>query len=110
MARLLAIQKPDGGGIRPIAIGETLARLVGRSMVVQLRDALKEHLMPLQFGIAVPGGTEAVVLGIRAALQAHPDWVVLKVDVSNAFNTCTGHASLRHCWREARSSEASFPS
>ena len=86
MARLLAIQKPDAAGIRPIAIGETLARLVGRAMVVQLRDALQHLLMPLQFGIAVPGGTEAVVLGIRADLQAHPDWVVLKVDVANAFN------------------------
>ena len=87
MARLLAIQKPDSSGIRPVAIGETLARLVGRAMVVQLRDALQQALMPLQFGIAVQGGTEAVVLGIRAALQAHPDWVVLKVDVSNAFNS-----------------------
>ena len=87
MARLLAIAKPESSGVRPIAIGEIFTRLVGKAVVIQLRDALQNAMLPLQFGVAVPGGAEAVVLGIRAALEAHPEWVVLKVDVANAFNT-----------------------
>lgn len=33
------------------------------------------------------GGCETVVAGIRATLDLHPEWVVLQVDVANAFNT-----------------------
>ena len=87
MSRLLALLKPEPGGIRPIAIGEVLTRLIGRAIVVQIRDALQSILVPFQYGFAVPGGAEAVVHGIRAALAAQPDWVILKVDVANAFNS-----------------------
>ncbi|CAI7858978.1 unnamed protein product, partial [Closterium sp. NIES-54] len=48
--------------VRPIAIGE-------------------------QFGVGVTCGTEVVVRGVRRALADHPDWVVLQLDVANAFNS-----------------------
>ena len=64
-----------------------LYRLIGRAIVSQTRDALQSVFLPFQYGFAVPGGAEAVVHGIRAALTARPDWVILKVDVANAFNS-----------------------
>ena len=87
MSRMLALAKPDSGGVRPIAIGDILTRLIGRAIVVQIRDALHSALVPFQFGFAVLWGSEAVVHGIRAALPARPNWVILKVDVANAFNS-----------------------
>ena len=67
MSRLLAMAKPETGGIRPIAIGEILTRLIGRVIVVQLRDTLQSIFVPFQYGFAVPSGAKAVVHGIRAA-------------------------------------------
>jgi hypothetical protein len=36
--------------------------------------------------VVIKRGSEAVVHGIWAALDVHLDWVVLQVDVANAFN------------------------
>jgi hypothetical protein len=40
-----------------------------------------------QFGVAIKGRCEAVVHGIWVILNIHLNWVVLHVDVANAFNT-----------------------
>ena len=85
-SHLLALAKPNSG-VRPIAIGEVWMRLASRSVMLHYRDDFQELLAPLQLGVAVPGGSEAVVLGIRAALEAHPDWVLLSMDLTNAFNS-----------------------
>ena len=62
-------------------------RLASRSIMLHYRDDFQDILAPLQLGVAVPGGSEAVVLGICAALEAHPDWVLLSMDLTNAFNS-----------------------
>ena len=109
MSRLLAMEKPENGGIRPIAIGEVLTRLIGRAIVVQIRDALQDILLPFQYGFAVPGGAEAVVHGIRAALAARPDWVILKVDVANAFNSINRSAFFNALLENGEELQAIIP-
>jgi hypothetical protein len=83
--RLMAMAKPERG-VRPIAVGEVLLRLVGRAIGRQLREQFQQSLQPFQFGVATPGGCEAVVHGVRAHLDVHPDHVLLQTDVENAFN------------------------
>jgi len=39
-----------------------------------------------QFGMAIKGGCEVVVHGIRGVLDVHFDWVVLQMNVMNVFN------------------------
>ena len=56
--------QPDG--VRPLAVGEVLHRLVARAVGLQLRDRFQQHFAPLQYGVATPGGCEAIVAGIRA--------------------------------------------
>ena len=88
-SRLLAMAKPVPGGpdgIRPIAVGEMLHRLVARTVGMQLRQRFQAFFAPLQFGVATPGGCEAVVAGIRACLDVEPSSLVLQVDLANAFN------------------------
>ena len=56
-ASLMALQKP-AGGIRPIAIGEVLRRLVAKCFCnVYERDATA-YLWPRQIGVAAPLGAE----------------------------------------------------
>jgi hypothetical protein len=86
--RLLAMAKPIDGqpdGVRPLAVGEVLHRLVARAMILQLRDRFQQRFAPLQYGVATPGGCE-VVAGIRAYIEQEPQSLVLQVDLANAFN------------------------
>ena len=59
-ANFLALQKVDGG-IRPIAVGDTLRRLVLKCLCAEVRDDARDLFTPLQVGVAVPFATEAVV-------------------------------------------------
>ncbi len=70
-----------------IAVGETLYWLMNRVLCLQFCDVFVFHLSPYQFEVVVGGGYEVVLHGIWATLDAHLDWVVLHVDIANAFNT-----------------------
>ena len=86
-SRLIAISKETGGGVRPIAMGECLYRVVARALSIELRSELQAFFEPDQFAVATPGGCEALVWGVRAFTDAHPQTAVLQVDISNAFNS-----------------------
>ncbi len=84
--RLFAMAKLRVGGVRPIAVGQTLLRLSGRWLARQFREEFQTILAPFQFGVATRGGCEAVVHGVRAYLELHPGHVAVQTDVENAFN------------------------
>ncbi|CAI7790541.1 unnamed protein product [Closterium sp. NIES-53] len=90
-SRLIALAKP-GGGARPIAIGECLTRLAAKAALSAMGDAAREFFLPLQYGVAVPGGAETVIHAARAYLDAHPTSLVLQADIANAFNSVSRHA------------------
>ena len=86
-ATLLASRKK--GGHRPIAVGEVLRRLVSKclsSLACRLALAL---LSPLQLGVSVHGGFEAIVHATSRLMSSLPDNVrwILFLDFSNAFNS-----------------------
>ncbi len=41
----------------------------------------------VQFGVALPGGSERAVLSIQSALDSDPRNIAVFADISNAFNT-----------------------
>ncbi|CAI7801538.1 unnamed protein product [Closterium sp. NIES-53] len=84
---LVALQKPQGG-VRPIAIGEILPRLLSRCVALHFKQKIRDFFLPsLQFGVAVSAGIEVMAHAVQSALSLHPDWVVLELDVANAFNS-----------------------
>ncbi|GJP44896.1 hypothetical protein CLOM_g4297, partial [Closterium sp. NIES-68] len=84
---LVALAKPNRD-VRPIAIGEVLVRVLSRAVCLQLRDQMaRVFLASQQFGVGVTCGTEVTVRGVVRALADHPGWVVLQLDVANAFNS-----------------------
>jgi len=96
-AGLVALPKPSGG-IRPIAVGELLRRLTGKCLMQAVRPEARDHFWPAQAGVAVPGGAEAAVHGLRAWVSRHAashDLVVVKVDFQNAFNTVSRDVVLQ---------------
>jgi len=87
-APLMALNK-QGGGLRPIAIGETIRRLVSKCCCEATTEDCKVIFGPLQVGVATQGGAEASVHAARklaAEFGADPGKIMLKVDFSNAFN------------------------
>uniref|UniRef100_A0A1X7SSY7 Reverse transcriptase domain-containing protein n=1 Tax=Amphimedon queenslandica TaxID=400682 RepID=A0A1X7SSY7_AMPQE len=86
-ARLIALQK-KGGGIRPIAVGCSLRRLVAKIACSQVADDMAELLSPRQIGFGVKGGIEAAVHAARLFLnQMPPVEAFVKLDFKNAFNS-----------------------
>ena len=86
-ANLSAFVKKDGG-IRPIAVGETIRRLVGKTTSTKLTQAFKDSISPLNLGFAVESGAEAAVHAVRALLENPTnDDVSLKKDFANDFNS-----------------------
>jgi hypothetical protein len=87
-APLMALVK-QGGGLRPIAIGETIRRLVSKCCCEATTEDAKIIFGPLQVGVATQGGAEAAVHAARQLAKEFgedPGKIMLKVDFSNAFN------------------------
>jgi len=81
--------KPNGG-IRPIAVGLTLRRLVSKVALAAVLPSVSEYLQPYQVGVGVRGGAEGMVHALNrlvADQQNNPDLVVVSLDFQNAFNT-----------------------
>ena len=110
-ATLHALPKKQGG-VRPIAVGEVLRRLVGKLWCQAVREESRAYLWPLQVGVGVPSGCEAAVHATRGWLHrnsGHADKILLKLDFRNAFNSIDRTALLRQvrahapecaCWAD----------
>ena len=102
-ASLIAFSKPNGG-VRPIAVGNTLGRLVAKAAAFTLKAELKPKLFPHQLGVSVSGGAEAIVHSGRSFCNSNistPEpTAFLKIDFENAFNTIRRDAFLRTIQKE----------
>ena len=93
-ASLLAFAK-KGGGIRPIAVGYTLRRLVSKVANAHAVQSCASILAPRQLGVGIKGGAEALAHAARRFLsEMCPGQVLAKLDFSNAFNTLRRDAML----------------
>ena len=82
----MAVKKPNGG-IRPIAIGTILRKLISATLSKLISPQLPDFFCPFQYGVGVSGGAENVVQGLRIARALSGNQVVAEIDFTNAFNT-----------------------
>ena len=97
-ATLLAIQK-KGGALRPIAVGKTLRRLTSKCLSWAVKKAAYRTLTPLQLGVGVKCGCEAIVHSVSRTLKDYntppEDCWVLLLDFSNAFNSVSRNQMIK---------------
>ena len=93
-ARLHAGLKKDGG-LRPIAVGELLRRLASKCAAAAVADKAAALLAPLQLGVAIRGGCEAIIHATRQAVNKAGEKFVLRADLINAFNVADRAAALK---------------
>ena len=92
-AKLIALQK-NVNDVRPIAVGDSFRRLTAKLACHQLKKKISTFLAPHQYGVSTPGGAELMTHLIQASLEEHPEWIVIKTDAKNAFNTVDRSAFL----------------
>ena len=97
-ARLHAALKKDGG-VRPIAVGYLLRRLVGKCCASELKHRAATLLSPNQLGVGVQGGCETIVHAVKEVMQADPSLWLLQSDLVNAFNLADRNAAIQEIHR-----------
>jgi hypothetical protein len=99
-SRLVILLKPDGK-YRPIAVGELFYRLAG---VIAVRKVTKDAaalLAPHQLGVGVASGAEQIIHSLQHSLtDKDTKRALLKVDISNAFNSCDRARVLRQLYEQ----------
>ena len=86
--------------ICPIAVGEAMRRLTGKCLCILSKDKAAEFFGPFQLGVAYPAGAEKIIHGMRRCVQDHwndDDFVLCKIDLTNAFNMVSRQALLEEC-------------
>ena len=87
--------------VRPVAVGETLRRLAGRLLFSQ-KEVVEglTSMHPTQIGVAMKGAPEKLACALQELVNSFHkedptgDWVILQVDVSNAFNSMLRHEAM----------------
>ena len=72
-------------GILPIGIGESIRRLIGKTITKYLNGEIKEAAGPLQTCAGHGAGAEAAIHGMKDIFSSEETGVLL-IDASNAFN------------------------
>ena len=94
-SNLLPLAKEDGG-VRPIAVGDTCRRLAGKVLLrTTLMQTQSGSFRPRQTGVGVPMACDLIEMGVQSVAQSPgQEWVVLQVDLKNAFNSVSRQAML----------------
>lgn len=101
-ASLTALKKKDGG-IRPIAVGNVFRRLASKLVCRPAVRRLADELRPIQLGVGIAGGCESAAHAVRQYVHSRPQRgdVLVKLDVSNAFNSIRRDHLLETCQSRA---------
>ena len=102
-ATLLAIRKKSG-----VSIGEVLRWLTSKCFSSISRSTALLALAPLQLGVGVKGGCDAIIHAISSLMSSGnpaPHWTLL-LDFSNAFNNISREAMFKQIRRHVPSLSA----
>ena len=85
-AKLIGLNKDDGG-VRPIAVGNTLRRICSKCVSSFAADQRRNDFHGTQFGCGTSRGAEIAAHVFRRLLENehNPENVILKMDFKNAF-------------------------
>ncbi|KAL0221644.1 hypothetical protein RCL1_001498 [Eukaryota sp. TZLM3-RCL] len=90
-SRLIALTKPNGK-LRPIAVGESLYRLLSGIVFNRVGDKAKNYFTPFQYGIKTIDGASVAALTSDVFYHQNPNNCIFNLDFKNAFNSVTRSA------------------
>ncbi|KAL0222479.1 hypothetical protein RCL1_002333 [Eukaryota sp. TZLM3-RCL] len=83
---LIAVQKA-GGGVRPIAVGESIARILSSLIFNRISKKANIFLLPFQFEIKTIDGASSAALSSETFFLASSQNFIFNLDFKNAFNS-----------------------
>ena len=92
--RLIPLGKKPG--VRPISIGETVRRIIGKAILGVTGDSIREATGSLQLCGGQECGIEATIHAMHDTFGAEDVDAVLLVDATNAFNRLNREACMRN--------------
>ena len=92
--RLIALDKCPG--VRPIGVGETVRRVIGKSIATVLRSEIQQAAGPLQVCAGHLSGCEAAVHSMHRVFQSSISEGVILVDAFNSLNRETALRNIQH--------------
>ena len=93
-SRLIPLHKNPG--IRPIGIGESLRRLIGKTITKHFNSDIKEAAGPLLTCTGHGAGAEAAIHAMKDIFSSEETDGVLLIDASNAFNRLNRTSALHN--------------
>ena len=75
----------ERAAVRPIGIRNPLLRELHKAVVAQNKAVFVEYLEPEQLAMSISGGGK-LVFSIRMLAEERPNFIVVKIDMKNAFN------------------------
>ena len=95
--RLIPLAKgSDDMGVRPIGVGETLRRVMGKAVSWHQKGLIKASAGPLQTCASHGAGAEAAIHGMRKIFDSPESEAVLLIDAKNAFNSLNRAAAMHN--------------
>ena len=93
VGRLTALSKPDGG-VRGIVVGDTVRRLVGRTIAQQLAIAVEGATAPYQYALSTRAGCECIAHALQGLTELNPEATVTSIDGIGAFDLISRESML----------------
>ena len=72
--------------LRPIGIGMIWPKIISKTILNHYRPTFSEFFEPFQYGLS-KSGLESITHITKEVLKDHPNWVLLRLDLVNAFNS-----------------------
>ena len=70
----------------PVQIPNTLAKVGDKAMLEQCQAEYVKEMMPKQVGVGVKLAAELQAMGLRMTLHLHRGFVIVNIDMVNAYN------------------------
>jgi len=70
---------------RSVHIPNTIAKVGDKAILMMFHKDYIHEMMPRQSGVGIKYATELHVMGLRMTLPRHEDFIILGVDISNAY-------------------------
>ena len=69
----------------PVQVRNTISKLEDKALLAQYQEVHIKEMMPQQLGVGVKFAAELLFMGLRMTLHKRPDFIIVGVDISNAF-------------------------